>query len=220
MVAAAGLFRHPTTLTMNKTMIQYRNKTISHYHDHAHDHVHLHGPGDWASLLIAVIVMVGVLIAVIAVACMVSNKKTIIRGAEKYGGAEVSDQHDLSSPYILVFHFRCGRGSAATCDELLGSDSRTVSLRWRGSDKCRGGGCLEVRGYDSHITSADINHGLGYKNNFGLPVTSILTRTIIIFLTRMDCYKNCANRFTHTELSFNYLSLQLHNTCIDLSLNV
>ena len=85
-VAVAGLFRHPTTLTMNKTVIQYRNKTISHYHDHAHDHVHLHGPGDWASLLIAVIVMVGVLIAVIAVACLVSNKKTTIRGAEKYGG--------------------------------------------------------------------------------------------------------------------------------------
>ena len=72
-------------LTMNKTVIQYRNKTISHYHDHAHDHIHLHGPGDWASLLIAVIVMVGIIIAVIAVACLVSNKETIIRGAEKYG---------------------------------------------------------------------------------------------------------------------------------------
>ena len=85
-VAAAGLFRRPTTITMNKTVIQYRNKTISHYHDHAHDHVHLHGPGDWASLLIAVIVMVGVIIAVIAVACLVSNKKAISLGAEKYGG--------------------------------------------------------------------------------------------------------------------------------------
>ena len=41
--------------------------------------------GDWASLLIAVIVMVGVIIAVIAVACLVGNKETIIRGAEKYG---------------------------------------------------------------------------------------------------------------------------------------
>ena len=72
-------------LTMNKTVIQYRNKTISHYHDHAHDHIHLQGPGDWASLLIAVIVMVGVIITVIAVACLVSNKETIIRGTEKYG---------------------------------------------------------------------------------------------------------------------------------------
>ena len=72
---------------MNKTVIQYRNKTISHYHDHAHDHVHLHGPGDWASLLIAVIVMVGTIIAVIAVACLVSNKESNYLGAEKYGGA-------------------------------------------------------------------------------------------------------------------------------------
>ena len=86
MVAAAGLFRHPTMITMNKTIIQYRNKTISHYHDHAHDHVHLHGPGDWASLLIAVIVIVGVIIAMIAVACLVSNEKAISLGAEKYGG--------------------------------------------------------------------------------------------------------------------------------------
>ena len=77
MVAAAGLFHHLTTITMNKTVIQYRNKTISHYHDHAHDHVHLHGPGDWASLLIAVIVMVGVIIAVIAVACLVSAKNIV-----------------------------------------------------------------------------------------------------------------------------------------------
>ena len=176
--------------------------------------------GTGTSLLIAVIVMVGVLITVIAVACLVSNKKTIIRGVEKYGRAEVGDQRDLSSLYILIFHFRCRRGSAATYDELLGSDSRTVPLRWRGSDKCGGGRCLEVRGYDSHITSADINHGLGCKNNFGLPVTRILTRTIIIFLTQTDCYKNCANRLTHTKLSFNYLSLQLHNTCIYLSLNV
>ena len=69
---------------MNKTVIQYRNKTISHYHDHAHDHVHLHGPGDWASLLIALIVMVGIIIAVIAVACLVSAKNVISSGAEKY----------------------------------------------------------------------------------------------------------------------------------------
>ena len=65
----AGLFRHTTTLTMNKTVIHYRNRTITHYHDH----VHLHSPGDWASLWIAAIVMVGVIIAVIAVACLVSS---------------------------------------------------------------------------------------------------------------------------------------------------
>ena len=65
----AGLFHHTTTLTMNKTVIHYRNRTITHYHDH----VHLHSPGDWASLWIAAIVMVGVIIAVIAVACLVSS---------------------------------------------------------------------------------------------------------------------------------------------------
>ena len=80
----AGLFRRATTITMNKTVIQYRNKTISHYHDHAHDHVHLHGPGDWASLLIALIVMVGLIIAVIAVACLVSAKSVTSLGAEKF----------------------------------------------------------------------------------------------------------------------------------------
>ena len=71
---------------MNKTVIQYRNKTISNYHDHTHDHVHLHGPGDWASLLIAVIVMVGFIIAVIVVACLVSYKKVIILGHRRMGG--------------------------------------------------------------------------------------------------------------------------------------
>ena len=86
MVAAAGLFHHPTTTTMNKTVIQYRNKTISHYHDHAHDHVHLHGPGDWASLLIAVIVMAGIIIAVIAVACLVSNKESNYFGSREVWG--------------------------------------------------------------------------------------------------------------------------------------
>ena len=78
------MFRHATTITTNKTIIQYRNKTISHYHDHAHDHVHLHGQGDWASLLIALIVMVGIIVAVIAVACLVSAKNVISLGAEEY----------------------------------------------------------------------------------------------------------------------------------------
>ena len=93
---------------MNKTIIQYSNKTISNYHDHTHDHVHLHGPGDWASLLIAVIVMVGIIIAVIVVACLVSYKKVIILGAEKYGGPEVGDQHQLSSLYVLFFIIGAG----------------------------------------------------------------------------------------------------------------
>ena len=86
-LTAVGLFRRPTTTTMNKTVIQYGNKTISNYHDHTHDHVHLHGPGDWASLLIAVIVMVGFIIAVIVVACLVSYKKVIILGHRRTGGS-------------------------------------------------------------------------------------------------------------------------------------
>ena len=92
---------------MNKTMIQYRNKTITHYHDH----VHLHSPGDWASLWIVAIVMIGVIIAVTAVACLVSNKKVIcLCGADKYGvgGPEVDARHEMASLYILVFCFRCG----------------------------------------------------------------------------------------------------------------
>ena len=124
---------------MNKTVIQYRNKTISNYHDHTHDHVHLHGPGDWASLLIAVIVMVGIIIAVIAVAYLVSHKKVIILGTEKYGGVCSQCSTPIVKPVHLVFHYRCGCGSTTTCDRPLGSVSRTVPLRWRGSDK-RGGG--------------------------------------------------------------------------------
>ena len=97
---------------MNKTVIQYRNKTISNYHDHTHDHVHLHGSGDWASLLIAVIVMVGVIIAVTAVACLVSYKKVIIfLGGKEVWGPEVDDQHQLSSLYFLFFI--TGAGMAA-----------------------------------------------------------------------------------------------------------
>ena len=40
-----------------------------------------------------------------------------------------------------------------------------------------------ARGYDSLITSADINHDLGYENNSGLSVTGRHTQTIIICLT-------------------------------------
>ena len=93
---------------MNKTVIQYRNKTITHYHDH----VHLNSPGGWASLWIAAIVMIGVIIAVTAVTCLVSNKKVIfLCGADKYGVGgepEVDARHEMASLYILVFHFRCG----------------------------------------------------------------------------------------------------------------
>ena len=93
---------------MNKTVIQYRNKTISNYHDHTHDHVHLHGPGDWASLLIAVIVMVGFIITVIVVACLVSCKKVIILGQRRTGGHEVGGEHQLLGLYVLFFIIGAG----------------------------------------------------------------------------------------------------------------
>ena len=88
---------------MNKTVIHYRNKTTTHYHDH----VDLHSPGDWASLWIAAIVMIGVIIAVAAVACPVSNKKVIFLFVERisigWGGAEVDPQQEMASLYILFF---------------------------------------------------------------------------------------------------------------------
>ena len=43
--------------------------------------------------------------------------------------------------------------------------------------KCGGGIKLEAQGY------ADIDHGLGYINNIGLPVTGKHTQTILSFLT-------------------------------------
>ena len=79
-------------------------------------------------------------------------------------GPEVKDRHELASPYIFVFHFRCGYGSATTCDGPLGSGSRIVPLRWRGSIERGGGGCLW--GYNSHIASVDINHVLEKKKQF------------------------------------------------------
>ena len=106
---------------MNKTVIQYRNKTISNYHDHTHDHVHLHGPGDWASLLIAVIVMVGIIIAVIVVACLVSYKKVIILGAQKNrGGHEVSVEHQLLGLYISFFIIGAGVAASQHATGLWG----------------------------------------------------------------------------------------------------
>ena len=42
---------------MNKTVFQFHNKTVTNLHDH--EHVHLHGLGDWTSIIIAVIVVVG-----------------------------------------------------------------------------------------------------------------------------------------------------------------
>ena len=94
---------------MNKTVIHYRNKTTTHYHNH----VHLHSPGDWASLWIAAIVMIGVIIAVAAVACLVSNKKVIFLFVERismgWGGPEVDAQSRNGKPVHLGFsYFRCG----------------------------------------------------------------------------------------------------------------
>ena len=71
--SAAGLFRHLQMKIMNKTIIQFRNKTVMNLHDH--EHVHLHGPGDWASIIIAVIIVMGITIAVAVVACLVSIEK-------------------------------------------------------------------------------------------------------------------------------------------------
>ena len=56
------------------TVIQYRNKTVTNIHTHDHEHVHLHGPGDRASLLIAAIVILGVVISVIVIVCLVSTQ--------------------------------------------------------------------------------------------------------------------------------------------------
>ena len=42
---------------------------------HDHKHIHLHWPGDWASIIIAVIVVTGVIIAVSVVACLVRFEK-------------------------------------------------------------------------------------------------------------------------------------------------
>ena len=58
---------------MNKTIIQFRNKTVTNLHDH--EHVHLHGPEDWASIIIAAIMVTGVIIVVSVVACLVSMEK-------------------------------------------------------------------------------------------------------------------------------------------------
>ena len=54
------------------TVIQYRNKTVTNIHSHDHDHVHINSPGDQASLLIAAIVVIGVLIGMVVIACLVS----------------------------------------------------------------------------------------------------------------------------------------------------
>ena len=69
---------------MNKTIIQFRNKTVTNRHDH--EHIHLHGPGDWASIIITVIVVTGMIIAVAVVACLVSIEKPQALIKEKKGG--------------------------------------------------------------------------------------------------------------------------------------
>ena len=83
-----------------------------------------------------------------------SYKSNYFGNREVWGGLK-SVGTLIVKPVHLVFHCRCGRGSAATCDRPLGSDSRTVPLRWRGLDKCGGG-------QKTRSTSADINHCLGY----------------------------------------------------------
>ena len=62
-------------------------------------------------------------------------------GAEKNGGWVMKSVLNTNRLGLLhlVFNHRCGHGGATTCDGPLGSDSRTVPLKWRGSDK-RGGG--------------------------------------------------------------------------------
>ena len=55
------------------------------------------------------------------------------------GALKVGDQHQLYKPVHLVFHYRCGRGSTATCNRSLRLDFRIVPWRWRGLDKHGGG---------------------------------------------------------------------------------
>ena len=57
---------------MNKTVIQYRNKTVTH----PHDYVHLHRAGQETVIVVTVVVVIRVLCMVIAVACMVSIRYT------------------------------------------------------------------------------------------------------------------------------------------------
>ena len=77
---------------MNKTVIQYRNKTMTH----VHDHVHLHGPGQETIIVVTVIVVIGVLCMVIVVAYMVSIKY-------KFGGEYISRGIWCKSKYNYYF---------------------------------------------------------------------------------------------------------------------
>ena len=86
---------------MNKTVIQYRNKTVTHLHDH----VHLHGAGQETVIVVTVIVVIRVLCMVIAVACMVSIKY-------KFGGGSIFQEGfgvSLNITIILQWWARCRR---------------------------------------------------------------------------------------------------------------
>ena len=66
---------------------------VTNLHDHGH--VHLHGPGDWASIIIAIIVITGVIIAVSVVACVVRKIVifiTTVGGEGGEGELEAMDQ--------------------------------------------------------------------------------------------------------------------------------
>ena len=77
---------------MNKTVIQYRNKTVTH----PHDHVHLHRAGQETVIVVTVVVVIRVLCMVIAVACMVSIKY-------KFGGEYISRGIRCKSKYNYFF---------------------------------------------------------------------------------------------------------------------
>ena len=77
---------------MNKTVIQYRNKTVTYLHDH----VHLHGAGQETVIVVTVVVVIRVLCMVIAVACMVSIKY-------KCGGEYISRGIRCKSKYNYYF---------------------------------------------------------------------------------------------------------------------
>ena len=86
---------------MNKTVIQYWNKTVTHLHDY----VNLHGAGQETVIVVTVVVVIGVLCMVIAVACMVSIKY-------KFGGGSIFQEGlgvSLNITIFLQWWARCRR---------------------------------------------------------------------------------------------------------------
>ena len=79
---------------MNKTVIQYQNKMVTHLHDH----VHLHGPGQETVIVVTVVVVIGVLCMVIAVACMVSIKY-------KFGGSIFQEGFGVSLNITIILQW-------------------------------------------------------------------------------------------------------------------